>query len=162
MGSGKTSSGRLLARLLSVSFVDLDDQIVEETGQSINDIFRTKGEAYFRKVESELLLRASKTTDRVIATGGGIVLKRENHARMKETGTVVYLKTSLEVLWERVKHNKERPLLATADPKKTLEGLFWQRSPLYEAAADAVFLTDRKTPETVAREIYKTCFEKKE
>ena len=161
MGSGKTSSGRSLAKLLKATFLDLDEQIVEEAGQSINDIFKTKGEAHFRKLESELLIRASKLTDHVVATGGGIVLKPENNTRMKETGAVVYLKTSLDVLWRRVSHNKSRPLLATPDPQKTLAELLSKRSLLYETTADKIFLTDGKTPEAVALEIYKTCFEKK-
>ena len=161
MGSGKTSSGRFLAKLLNVPFADLDEQIVERAGQSINDIFKTKGESHFRQMESEVLGRASESNGYVVATGGGIVLNPANNARMKETGTVIYLKTSLNVLWDRVGRNKNRPLLATADPKKTLEELLIKRSPLYEAAASGIFSTDQKTPETVAREIYKTCFEKK-
>ena len=161
MGSGKTSSGRALAKLLKVTFLDLDEQIAEQAGQSINDIFKTKGESHFRKIETELLDRASKLTDHVVATGGGIVLKPENNARMKETGVIIYLKTSLNALWERVRRNKNRPLLATADPKKTLEELLSKRGLLYETTADKIFLTDQKTPEAVALEIYKTCFEKK-
>lgn len=161
MGSGKTSSGKALAKLLKMTFLDLDEEIIREAGQSINEIFKTKGEAHFRKIESELLERASKLTGRVVATGGGIVLNPKNNVRMKETGSVVYLKTSVNTLWDRVKHNKNRPLLATADPKKTLEELLSKRNSLYEATADKIFLTDGKTPEAVALEIYKTCFEKK-
>ncbi len=161
MGSGKTSSGRALAKLLKATFLDLDEEITQHAGQSINGIFKTKGEAHFRKLESELLDRASKLTDRVVAAGGGIVLKPENNARMKETGAIIYLKTSVNTLWERVKHNRNRPLLATSDPQKTLEELLSKRSALYETTADKIFLTDQKTPEAVALEIYTTCFEKK-
>jgi shikimate kinase len=161
MGSGKTSSGLILAKLLKVTFLDLDQEIVREASQSINEIFKTKGESHFRNMESELLARASKLTDRVVATGGGIVLNPENNGRMKETGSVIYLKTSLNTLWERVGRNKNRPLLQTPDPKKTLEELLLKRSSLYEATAGEIFLTDQKTPEAVALEIYKTCFEKK-
>lgn len=161
MGSGKTSSGRALAKLLALPFFDLDDQIVERSGQSINDIFKTKGEPYFRSLESELLNEISRKTDQVVATGGGIVLSSSNNEKMKSTGHVIYLKTSLDVLWERVKEKKDRPLLSGPDPQKALAGLFYGRTPLYEANSDKFFSTDRKSPEAVAAEIYKACFEKK-
>src|SRR3989338_7010080 len=90
MGSGKTTTGQELARLLSLSFVDLDNQIVERTGKSINDIFSKEGEPYFRSVESELLVNTSRETDCVVATGGGIAINAFNRERMKSTGLVVY------------------------------------------------------------------------
>jgi len=161
MGSGKTTSGRALAKLLAVPFVDLDDRIVEHTGHSINDIFKMEGEPYFRSVETELLTRISGTTNQVVATGGGIVIHSANSERMRNAGLVIYLKTSLDVLWERVKGKKDRPLLKSSDPRKSLADLFYKRTPLYESNSDKVFLTDHKSPEAVALEIYKTCFEKK-
>ena len=161
MGSGKTTSGRALAKLLSLPFIDLDDQIIQQEGKSINEIFEKKGEPHFRKVESGLLLKSSQKTDQVLATGGGIVISLSNRERMKNTGMVIYLKTSLDVLWERVKAKKDRPLLHGADPQKALATLFAQRTPLYETIADKVFLTDHKPSEAVVLEIYKTCFEKK-
>lgn len=161
MGSGKTTTGKALAKLLSISFVDLDDQIVERVGKSINDIFATEGESYFRTVESELLLETSGGRDQVVATGGGIVLNAANRERMKNTGVVIYLKTSLNVLWDRVKSKTDRPLLRGRDPQETLAALFRDREPLYEAGADKSFLTNGKSPESVAVEIYKACFEKK-
>ncbi|MBI4358525.1 MAG: shikimate kinase [Candidatus Omnitrophica bacterium] len=161
MGSGKTTTGRELARLLSLSFIDLDDQIVERTGKSINDIFSKEGEPYFRSIENELLMNTSHQTDRVVATGGGIVINAFNRERMKSTGLVVYLKTSLDVLWERVKGKMDRPLLRGMDPKKALANLFYERTPLYEMSSDKIFLTDHKSSEAVATEIYKTCFGKR-
>mgnify|MGYP001563273272 CR=1 FL=1 len=161
MGSGKTSSGRALARLLALPFVDLDDDITERDGHSINDIFESKGEPYFRTLERELLLQVSRKTDQVIATGGGIVLDPANRLRMRETGHVIYLKTGLPVLWDRVKEKKDRPLLSGPDREQALAGLFYARTPLYESSSDKVFLTDQKSPEAVALEIYKACFEKR-
>ena len=161
MGSGKTTSGRALAKLLKSPFVDLDERIVEHVGHSINDIFKTHGEPYFRKIENELLAGVSVETNQVVATGGGIVINSSNRERMKSTGLVIYLKTSLNVLWERVKEKKDRPLLGGTDPEKALAGLFYVRVPLYEASSEKVFITDGKSPEAVAVEIYKTCFEKK-
>ena len=159
MGSGKTTTGRALAKLLSVPFVDLDDQIVQKAGCSINEIFKRKGEHYFRDLETELLKNVSGSSDQVIATGGGIVIDPENRTKLKSTGLVVYLKTSADVLWERVKEKKDRPLLATSNPKQTFFELFQFRTPLYVESSEKFFLTDRKTPETVAQEIYKACFQ---
>ena len=158
MGSGKTTSGRELARLLGISFVDSDDQIVERAGRSINEIFKKEGEPSFRKMEREVLAQISSRKDQVIAPGGGIVLDPANRQCMQNTGRVIYLKTSLEVLWERVKEKRDRPLLATSDPRETLTELFRERTPLYESIADKIFLTDRKSPEAVAQEIFKACF----
>lgn len=161
MGSGKTTSGRALAKLLALPFVDLDDRIVERAGHSVNDIFKTEGESYFRNMETELLNQVAEKANQVVATGGGIVVDPPNRERMRSTGLVIYLKTSLDILWERVKEKKDRPLLQSSDPKKSLADLFYKRTPLYESSSDKVFLTDRKSPEAVALEIYKTCFEKK-
>jgi shikimate kinase len=160
MGSGKTTTGQALAKLFALKFVDVDDLIVERAHQSINDIFKKQGEPYFRKLESEILHEVSMRSSQVASTGGGIVLMPENVEQMKKTGTVIYLKTSLEVLWERVKDKTDRPLLKTRKPQKTLADLLRDRSFLYEAAQNKTFLTDQKTPEEVATEIYKTCFSK--
>ena len=144
MGSGKTTSGKALAKLLGLSFVDLDEQIVEYAGHSINDIFKSEGEPYFRNIESELLFRVSAKPDQVVATGGGIVINPSNTARMRSAGLVIYLKTSLDVLWERVKGKKDRPLLSNPNPRKALESLYGERTPLYEENSDRVFATDQK------------------
>ncbi len=159
MGSGKTTTGQALARLMKVNFVDVDDLIVERTHQAISDIFQKQGEPYFRKLETEILYEVSARPDQVVATGGGIILKPENTERMKQTGRVIYLKTSLEVLWERVKNKTDRPLLKVQNPRKTLADILRDRGSLYETAQDKTFLTDQKKPEEVAREILKTCFE---
>lgn len=158
MGSGKSSTGRELARLLSLSFVDLDDWIEAQARKSVNEIFESEGEAYFRKLESELLNQVSSRTDQIVATGGGVVLNPANRDVMRKSGTVFYLKASLEMLWERVKHNRTRPLLATADPKASLADLFRRRTPLYETVADGTVVTDQKSPESAAREIYEKYF----
>jgi len=159
MGSGKTTTGCALAKLLSVPFVDLDDQIIQKAGRSINEIFKTKGEYYFRDLETEALKNVSGSSNQVVATGGGIVMNPENQTRLKTTGLVIYLKTSMDVLWERVKDKKDRPLLATSNPKQTFSELFRFRGPLYIESASKIFLTDYKTPEAVAQEIYKACFQ---
>ncbi len=159
MGSGKTTTGRALAKLLSIPFVDLDEKIVEKAGRSINEIFKTKGEHYFRELEMEVLIKVSSSSNQVIATGGGIVISPANRMTMKTTGLVIYLKTSVDVLWERVKEKKDRPLLATQNPKQTFLELFQSRTPLYMEISDKFFLTDKKASEAVAQEIFQGCFQ---
>ncbi len=161
MGSGKTTTGIALAKRMGLSYVDLDERIVEQEGRSINEIFNMKGEGYFRNLETQLLNQTSKKTDQVVATGGGIVINPMNRERMQDTGFVIYLKTSLAVLWERVKEKKDRPLLKSSDPHQSLADLFRKRTPWYEEVSERFFLTDSKSPEAVALEIYKTCFESK-
>ena len=159
MGSGKTTTGRALAKLLNMSFVDLDERIVERAGKSINEIFKTDGELYFRKLESDVLKEVTQETGRVVATGGGIVLDPKNAEILKEARPMIFLKADLETLWERVKTKRDRPLLQGTDPKKTLASLLAVREPLYQAVANMTYFTDRKTPDEVANEIFETYFQ---
>lgn len=152
MGSGKSETARALAEILSMKAVDLDDLIVQEERRSINEIFEENGEAYFREVEAKILRHVSVKKNQVIATGGGTVLREDNRHVLLQTGKVIYLKTTLEMLWERLKGMKDRPLLKSADPKIVLERIFEERRPYYECFEDWVD-TDMKTPEDVAREI---------
>ncbi len=160
MGSGKTTSGRELAKMLSLSFVDLDEQIIQKEGRSIADIFKKEGESYFRRSEADALREVSHLSNQIIATGGGIVLSGENRSIMKKSGEIVYLKTGLDTLWERVKGKKDRPLLQGPDPKKALSDLFKFRSPLYDETADKVYVTDEKNPAQAADEMFKAFFKK--
>lgn len=153
MGSGKSSTGEALASELALPFVDLDEEIVRKLGMSINDIFATRGEPYFRKVEKDELRLFAKKREQVIATGGGAVLDPENAALMKQTGLVIYLRTTLEVLWQRVQRKSDRPLLKTANPLDVFGRLFAERKGIYESIHDYSVNTEFKTPAQVAREI---------
>jgi len=153
MGSGKSSTGEALASELTFPFVDLDEEIVRKLNMSINDIFATRGEPYFRKVEKDELRLFAKKRGQVIATGGGAVLAPENAELMKQTGLVIYLRTSLEVLWQRVQRKSDRPLLKTANPLDVFARLFAERKAIYESIHDYSVNTESKTPGEVAREI---------
>lgn len=154
MGSGKTATGRRLAFLLGCSFSDLDQLIEEKTGRTVVEIFAREGEAFFRDVEAEVLREVSGTGPRVIAAGGGTVLRADNVARMRQSGKIIFLEAALETLWERVKDKKDRPLLKGADPKKALEGIFLARKNFYEGASDLKVQTDGQSPEDVAKKIF--------
>ena len=150
MGSGKTSTGKVLARLAKMNFVDLDDEIEAQTRLSVNEIFAQKGEPFFRAEEKKALARAAVRQNTVVATGGGIVLNPENVTTMMQTGRVVYLSALFETLWGRVREKRDRPLISVPDPRGTFLKLFEVRRPLYGAAASAEVVTDGLTPEQVA------------
>jgi shikimate kinase len=154
MGSGKTVTGKALAILLRCGFVDLDETIQERARKTISEIFEKEGEEYFREQESLILKEVSAVNPRVVATGGGTVLRPLNVKQMWETGKIVYLETSLEVLWERVKEKKDRPLLQDPSPKEKLREIFFVRKPIYEQVCDLRINTDQQSPDVVARHIY--------
>lgn len=154
MGSGKSVTGRSLAGLIQAAFIDLDRSIETRAGLSIANIFKKHGETQFREMESrELRALADLPGILIVATGGGIVLRPKNIRWMKDHGTLVYLETSLEVLWQRVKGNRRRPLLASENPQGVLEKLYGERRPIYEEAGMLRVQTDGRTAEDVAQEI---------
>lgn len=161
MGSGKTTTGRALAQMLQMPFIDLDDLIVEKSGKTINELFASEGEPYFRDLESKLLAEVVKKENQIIATGGGAVINAKNAELLKQTGLIIYLKTGFPVLWERVKTKKDRPLLKNQDPQKTLAELLEKRAPIYESLTKMTFQTDGKTPEAVAQDIFNARFKTK-
>lgn len=143
MGAGKTTVGRALAKRLNKRFVDSDHEIEARTGASIPLIFEIEGEASFRQREAEVIRDLTAQQDIVLATGGGAVLDVENRAYLKSRGTVIYLRASVNSLLQRTSHDKNRPLLQNADPRKTLEELTRIRDPLYNEVAHFVIDTGR-------------------
>ena len=143
MGSGKSSAGRQIASRLNRPFFDTDQLVVQNIGAEISEIFKTRGESFFRDQE-RLALESLRDADRcVIATGGGVVTRPENIGLLRELGFVVWLKAAEEVIFERVSRNTKRPLLQTANPRETISHLLAQRNPLYQAAAQ--FTLDTST-----------------
>lgn len=153
MGAGKSTIGRVLAAELHLSFRDSDKVIEDRTGADIPWIFDMEGEEGFRDRESAVLSELSKDSNVVIATGGGIILRAENRAVMKESGYVCYLTASTEQLVERTSRDKKRPLLQVENPRQKIIELLAMREPLYREAADFVINTDRRAPKLVAQEI---------
>lgn len=143
MGSGKTTVGRALAKRLNKRFVDSDHEIEARTGVSIPTIFEIEGEASFRQREAEVIKELSQQQDIILATGGGAILNPQNRAHLQANGTVIYLHASIHSILQRTRHDKNRPLLRTADPRKKLEELEAQRDPLYREIADLIIETGR-------------------
>jgi shikimate kinase len=153
MGAGKTTVGRLLARRLKLRFLDSDHEIERRCGVKVPTIFDIEGEAGFRSRESHVLADLTVVEGIVLATGGGAVLADENRRRLAEGGTVIYLCARPEDLYERVRQDRNRPLLATADPLGRLRELYVQRDPLYRSIADVIVDTGRQTVQSLTRSL---------
>jgi len=147
-GGGKSTVGRLLARQLDIAFLDSDAEIEKDLGgETIKDYFAREGEVSFRDLESRTIARllddARAGREIVLATGGGAVLREINRDRLKSHSTVVYLRSSPEELFRRLRHDTQRPLLQVANPLAKLRELYGQRDPLYRRCAHFVLESSR-------------------
>lgn len=145
MGSGKTTMGRVLARHLGKEFVDSDEEIIRRTGVTVPHIFDVEGEAGFRQREAAAIRELAGRNNIVLATGGGAVLDGDNRAVLKQSGIVIYLKASTHDLWQRTRHDRNRPLLQTENPYARLVELFQQRDPLYRQVSDIVVQSGKQS-----------------
>ena len=153
MGAGKTTIGRLLARRLRRRFVDSDREVELRCGVRIATIFEIEGEEGFRAREAQAIEQLTAEQGIVLATGGGAVLREDNRRRLSAAGTVVYLHAKPEDLFERVRHDKNRPLLNTADPLARLRELYAQRDPLYRSIADLVIDTGAQSMQALTHRL---------
>jgi shikimate kinase len=141
MGAGKTTIGKSLAKALQREFLDLDHELEARCGVRIPTICEIEGETGFRKRECQVLDDCTLRPGLVMATGGGAVLALENRKALRTRGVVVYLRASVDELYRRTSRDRNRPLLATADPRGTLRSLLDLREPLYREVADIVMDT---------------------
>ena len=153
MGAGKTTIGRLLASALKLEFIDSDHEIEQSSGADIPWIFDREGESGFRDREQKVLAELTQRDAVLLATGGGAVLRAENRAALAGRGMVVYLHASVEQQVARTARDRDRPLLQTANPERTLRELMAARDPLYREIADYVIDTDDLGARTVARRL---------
>lgn len=154
MGTGKSVTGKRLAKELKMKFVNTDDIIEEREKRPIAEIFAKSGEPYFRNIEKEVIKEVSAFDNAVIAAGGGAVLNEENIVNLKKNGVVVCLNASPEAVYERTKKYKTRPLLNVPDPVAKIKELMASRS-LFYAKADHQIETSGKSVNEVAKEIIK-------
>jgi shikimate kinase len=152
-GSGKTTVGRQLARRLQIPFVDSDHAIETRLGCSIREFFEREGEAKFRDIEEEVIDTLTQGPTGVVSTGGGVVLRPANRQHLRERGQVIYLKSTPEELYRRLRHDVNRPLLQVADPLTRLRDLYAIRDPLYREVAHFVLETGRPSVATLVNMI---------
>ena len=152
-GSGKSTVGCQLARRLQLSFLDSDHFIEKQLGCSIRDYFEREGETSFRDIEESAIDELTLQASGVLSTGGGAVLRPANRLHLHDRGHVIYLRSSPEQLFRRLRHDVSRPLLQVADPLGRLRDLFAQRDPLYRETAHFVIETVRPSVSTLVNMI---------
>ena len=142
-GSGKSTVGRHLARRIALPFFDSDHVIEQRLGCSIREFFEREGEDRFRDMEVSILDELTAAPACVVSTGGGSVMRKENRERLHERGSVVYLRSTPEEVFRRLRYDRNRPLLQVADPLQRLKDLYAVRDPLYRETAHFVIETGR-------------------
>jgi shikimate kinase len=152
MGAGKSSVGRRLSRVLSLPFVDADEEIERAAGKSIPEIFADHGEPYFRSGERRVIARLLESQQKVLATGGGAYMDAATRELIGRRGVAIWLKADVDVLMRRVRRRANRPLLHADDPEAVLRRLLETREPIYRLADLTV--QSRDVPhETVVSEV---------
>ena len=150
-GCGKSTIGLMLSEMAKLDFIDLDNFIVKNQRRTISDIFKDRGEAYFRKIEKECLLSVSEKNAVIVSTGGGIIKDDENIDVMKKTGKIIFIDTSCEDILKN-SSLKNRPLLS--GDKNKIYGLYNERYEKYKNSADYIYKNE-KTALDAAKEISK-------
>ena len=153
MGTGKSTVAGCLQKKLSMDVVEMDQEIERREGMPIPEIFERYGEARFREAETELLTEMQTDVPRIVSCGGGAALREENVRIMKRTGKIVLLTARPETILERVQNDENRPLLKDGKTVEHISAMLKQRREKYEAAADIVIPTDKKSIEAICREI---------
>lgn len=153
MGAGKTTVGRRLAKRLELSFFDSDIEMEQRCGAPVPLIFELEGEAGFRKREAALIEELTSRTAIVLSTGGGAITSQSNREMIRERGVVIYLRAQLQDIWIRTRHDKRRPLLQTADPRKRLGELLEARKAFYEEVAHYTIDTGRQPAEWIVDQL---------
>lgn len=154
MGAGKTTIGKALAKKLGCRFADTDELIEQEQGRTIPEIFEKEGETYFRNLETELLKNLQMQKESfVLSLGGGVPVREENRALLRNLGTVIYLETSKEEIIKRVSKNKNRPLLQGGGLEEKVSTLMAARESIYRETAHVTVPTDGKDIEQLVSEL---------
>lgn len=142
-----------MAKRLRIPFLDSDHVIEKKLGCTVRLYFEREGEAAFRDIEESTLDELTQRRDGVLSTGGGSVLRERNRKLLRERGHVIYLKSSPDELFRRLKNDTTRPLLQVSDPQRRLRDLYEQRDPLYRETAHFVIETGRPSVATLVNMI---------
>lgn len=153
MGSGKSTIGHKLAKMLNYDFIDLDHEIENTTGAKISLIFELEKEEGFRKRETQELQKTIDVNNAIISTGGGIVLLKENRSFLKNNGYNIYLKANVDTIYKRVANKKTRPLLQVDNPRQEIKNILKQRQNLYNDVCNYYVNTDNKNTKSIINEI---------
>mgnify|MGYP002709189055 CR=1 FL=1 len=153
MGTGKSTIAAELAKHLGLEVLEMDETIEKQEGMSIPDIFSTYGEAYFRKLETDLLKETGNIGNRIVSCGGGAAARAENVAEMKKSGVILLLTAAPETILTRIEDNDDRPLLRGRKNTADIAALIASRKPAYDAAADYTISTDNKSVADITQEI---------
>jgi shikimate kinase len=154
MGTGKTAVGQALAKRLNRQLIEVDSKIEQMAGKSISDIFKDSGEIYFRELEIGAIKQAAAGKKQVIACGGGVVLNTINIDRLRETGVIINLAVSPQIILKRTSGNAgSRPLLNIQQPAERIRELLKFRKPFYDRAADLIINTSKLNIDAVADKI---------
>jgi shikimate kinase len=152
MGAGKTAIGRKVAIMLSLPFIDSDQEIESVSRMTVPELFERYGETEFRALEQRVILRVLENGPQVLSTGGGAFMNAQTREAIAAHGVSVWLKAELDLLMERVSKKQNRPLLKSADPRAVLERLMGERYPVY-ATADVTVPTRDDRKEVIAAEV---------
>ncbi len=155
MGAGKSTIARYLHRKYGMKWLEMDKEIERKQGMSISEIFRLKGEEYFRGLETDLLLSLEGKEHTVVSCGGGVPLRDCNVEAMKKSGVIVFLTARPETILQRVKDSHDRPLLEGHKDVAYIAELLAGRQKKYEAAAELLAATDGRSAEEIGEEIYR-------
>ncbi len=159
MGAGKSTIARWLYRHQGMRLIEMDEMIARQEKMSIPEIFETKGEAYFRELETALLESLGQQENTVVSCGGGAAMRQCNVDAMRKSGKIVYLSASPRTIYGRVKNSHDRPLLEGNMNVGYIAKLLEQRLPKYLAAADLTVETDGRRAEEICGEILERCKE---
>ena len=154
MGAGKTTIAHILGEKLNIKSIDIDTLIEQNEGEKISEIFSNKGEEYFRKIEKETIRNLFTTNPEilVISLGGGALENSETREFLLNNSTLIYLKTSPKIIYERIKNNTSRPLLCDNMSVEKITEILEKREANYQSATITI-TTDNKTPNQIAEEI---------
>lgn len=156
-GTGKTTIGKILAQHLGKEFIDADEYLEQKHGRTIKDIFAEGGEPLFRDIEVQTIAELCRLDDKVIATGGGVIIREENIRNLRKNGIIILLDADVNTLHKRIHEDaqtrQKRPNLTNLNAYEEIEYLLAYRRPLYDRIADFVINTASMSKHDAANKI---------